>query len=96
MTLIIILGILAIFLGFLIYGKLASQEWQEENRGEYTIAETEHFYWHLFYFNSDDSRIFVPKQTGGGYTINFANPISIIAGLLVLCGFVALIVLKEM
>lgn len=64
MSLIIILGIVVIFLGFIIYGKIASQKWQKENIGQYTIAETEHFYWHLFYYNADDPRIFVPKQTG--------------------------------
>ena len=95
MTLFIIVGILAIVVGFMIYGSIASQRWEKENRGQYTIAETEHFYWHLFYFNSDDSRIFVPKQTGGGFTLNFANPLSIIAGILVIGGFVALILFKQ-
>lgn len=93
MSLIIILGIVAIFLGFIIYGKIASQEWQKENRGQYTIGETEHFIG--TYFNPDDSIIFVPKQTGGGYTISFANPISIIAGLLVIGGFIALILITN-
>jgi len=95
MTLFIIVGILAIVVGFMIYGSIASQKWHKQNRGQETITETEHFYWHLFYFNSDDSRIFVPKQTGGGFTINFANPLSIIAGFLVIGGFIALIILKQ-
>lgn len=79
----------------MIYGSIASQKWHQENRGQETITETEHFYWHLFYFNSEDNRIFVEKQTGGGFTINFANPLSIIAGFLVIGGFVALIILQQ-
>jgi len=30
----------------------------------------------LFYFNREDSNIFVPKASGFGRTLNFANPIS--------------------
>lgn len=95
MTLFIIVGILAVVVGFMIYGSIVSQKFHKQNRGHETLTETEHFYWHLFYFNSDDSRIFVPKQTGGGFTINFANPLSIIAGFLVIGGFVTLIIFKQ-
>ena len=31
----------------------------------------------VFYFNKNDSRMFPPKRTKLGWTINFANPISI-------------------
>ncbi|WP_445666129.1 DUF5808 domain-containing protein [Fodinibius sp. AD559] len=95
MTLFIIIGILAIIVGFMIYGSITSQKFNQQNRGQVTITETEHFHWHLFYFNLDDNRIFVPKQTGGGFTINFANPVSIIAAILVIGGFVVLIILQQ-
>ena len=42
-------------------------------------------YWKLgiFYFNPKDKRIFPPKRMKGlAWTINFANPWSVIAGLL--------------
>lgn len=94
MELIIISGILLITVGFMIYGSLASHKFHQKNRGQLTIKETEHFHWHLIYFNSNDDRIFVPKQTGGGFTINFANPLSIIAGILVIGGFLALLVMR--
>ncbi|SMO54831.1 DUF5808 domain-containing protein [Gracilimonas mengyeensis] len=94
MTLFIIVGILAIVVGFMLYGSMASQKWHKENRGQQTITQTEHFHGHLFYFNSDDNRIFVPKQTGGGFTINFANPISVAALILLLSGTVAIMVLE--
>ncbi len=43
--------------------------------------------WGVFYFNKNDKRIFPPKrQKMMGWTINFANPISIMV-------FVAFIVL---
>jgi uncharacterized membrane protein len=34
--------------------------------------------WQIFYFNRSDSRIFVPKRTGLGWTINIAHPISVV------------------
>ena len=35
--------------------------------------------WGIFYFNKDDRRIFPPKRNKYlGWTVNFANPISII------------------
>ena len=36
--------------------------------------------WGIFYFNKDDKRIFPPKRNKYmGWTVNFANPISILA-----------------
>ncbi|MGF1669761.1 MAG: DUF5808 domain-containing protein [Balneolaceae bacterium] len=81
---IIIITILTVLIGFLFYDAYASQKWKQENREQETITESDHFYWRLFYYNPDDKRILVPKRTGGGYTVNFANPLSIAAGLLVI------------
>ncbi len=36
-------------------------------------------YFGPFYWNPEDKRIFVPKRWGYGWTINFANPYSILA-----------------
>ncbi|MGV4439774.1 DUF5808 domain-containing protein, partial [Ornithobacterium rhinotracheale] len=38
----------------------------------------------FLYYNKDDKRIFPPKRTKLGWTINFANPLSIIFSLLLL------------
>ncbi|MES2779617.1 MAG: DUF5808 domain-containing protein [Bacteroidota bacterium] len=47
-----------------------------------------YYKWGLFYFNRNDKRIFPPKRNPSmGWTINFANPYSVIA-LLVLLGAV--------
>jgi len=94
MTLYITVAILAIFLGFLLYGTIATQKWHQENKGQTTISETEHFYLHLFYFNPEDKRIFVPKRTGGGFTFNFANPLSVLVLILIVAGIVALIIIE--
>ena len=54
--------------------------------------------WGLFYFNKNDKRIFPPKKIKYlSWTINFANPISIIAtfGLLVLINLVLIFILKK-
>ncbi|WP_367118586.1 DUF5808 domain-containing protein [uncultured Chryseobacterium sp.] len=32
----------------------------------------------LFYFNKEDKRLFPPKRYGFGWTVNFANPFSVI------------------
>lgn len=80
----------------MIYGSLESQKWHRDKRGQETMNEADHFYGHLIYFNSDDKRIFVPKKTGGGFTINFANPISVMVGAFLIGEIVALIVIREM
>lgn len=36
-------------------------------------------YYFIFYWNPKDKRVFVPKRWGYGWTINFANPFSILA-----------------
>jgi uncharacterized membrane protein len=46
----------------------------------------------VFYFNKKDNRIFPPKRTRLGWTINFANPISIFVILSIIA---ILIVLSE-
>lgn len=95
MWLYILLGVLLIIVGFVLYGAFATLRWQRENRGETIRAESEHFHWYLFYYNKNDKRIFVPKRTGGGFTINFANPLSVIAGILFVGTLLALTILQN-
>ncbi len=35
--------------------------------------------WGILYYNKNDKRIFPPKRSKLGWTINFANPLSIMA-----------------
>jgi len=46
--------------------------------------ESSHWKLGLFYYNKEDKRIFPPKRFGLGWTINFANPLSVSAFLLIL------------
>ncbi len=32
----------------------------------------------LFYFNPEDSNIFIPRRFGFGFSLNFANPVAIV------------------
>jgi uncharacterized membrane protein len=45
--------------------------------------------WGIFYYNKMDKRIFLPKIYGLGWTVNFANPCSI----LILFGIVLVMML---
>jgi len=38
----------------------------------------------IFYYNKEDKRLFPPKRLGLGWTVNFANPLSVIVFLLIL------------
>lgn len=54
---------------------------------------TEHWKAGMFYYNPDDSRLWVEKLTGVGYTFNFARPAAwVILGVLLLAPIVVLVV----
>lgn len=40
--------------------------------------ESDYWNWGVIYYNPNDKRIFLPKRTGLGITLNFAQPISVI------------------
>lgn len=46
--------------------------------------ESSHWKFGLFYYNKEDKRIFSPKRFELGWTVNFANPLSVSAFLLIL------------
>lgn len=44
------------------------------------FTDSKYYKFGLFYFNKEDKRIFPPKRIKAmGWTVNFANPISIMA-----------------
>ncbi len=52
------------------------------NNNKKDFSDPSYWKFGLFYYNKEDRRLFPPKQTKFlGWTINFANPYSIIAGL---------------
>ncbi len=43
-------------------------------------SDPSYWIWGIFYFNKNDKRIFPPKRDKyAGWTVNFANPFSILA-----------------
>ncbi len=47
--------------------------------------DPDNWVWGLFYYNKEDSRIFAPKKIREmGFTINFANPNSVLSIVLIL------------
>jgi len=54
------------------YQTIITKKWR--NR---VTDEDQHWKLAILYFNPDDRRVFLPKRTGLGFTLNFANPWSI-------------------
>ncbi|MGM0379806.1 MAG: DUF1648 domain-containing protein [Bacillota bacterium] len=50
----------------------------KESKDEINIEDDKYWKLGLFYFNKDDPSIFIEKRLGIGFTMNFANPISIL------------------
>ncbi|MFM7018815.1 DUF5808 domain-containing protein [Flavobacterium sp.] len=54
------------------------------------LKDDKYWIWGMFYFNPEDKRIFPPKRIPWmGWTVNFANPISIITLVIITFGIVA-------
>lgn len=90
MALLIAAAILLIAVGLIIYNAAVSQEWHDDHRGEELLTENEYVYGGLFYVNGDDKRFFVPKHSGGGYTLNMGHPLSYLVLTLFLIGMALL------
>jgi len=58
--------------------------------GTDTLKTRNHTQWILgiFYYNPDDKRIFPPKSSGMGWTVNFANPVSIAFAILIIAAII--------
>jgi predicted RND superfamily exporter protein len=72
MTFNLIFGIFIIALVFLT-NTIITKKWRDK-----AINESQSWKWGIFYYNPLDKRIFLPKRYGLGYTLNFAQPASII------------------
>ena len=80
---IIIIAILFSALTF--YNTIITKKWRNK-----VINESDCWKWGIFYYNPLDKRIFLPKRTGLGITLNFANPVSIV----VICGILVFAVIS--
>lgn len=55
---------------------------------EKNLNQNNPWIWGIFYYNPDDRRIFPPKRNAWmGWTVNFANPKSVLAFVLFLAFF---------
>ncbi|MFL0268168.1 DUF5808 domain-containing protein [Candidatus Clostridium radicumherbarum] len=59
---------------------MARRKWTKEEIEAYRKEHGE-----IFYFNREDSNLLVPKAYGIGRTLNWANPISGILILVIIC-----------
>ncbi|MGE5352382.1 MAG: DUF5808 domain-containing protein [Acidobacteriota bacterium] len=55
------------------YNTVITKKWRNKAEGE-----ANSWYLGVFYFNPKDTRMFLPKRSGLGITINFANPLAVI------------------
>jgi uncharacterized membrane protein len=69
------------------YQTIITKKWRNK-------IDTERNNWYLgiFYFNPEDTRLFLPKRTGLGFTLNFAKPVSIVLFLGILSLIILLII----
>jgi hypothetical protein len=55
------------------------------------FGESENWKVGVFYYNPADKKIFLPKRTGLGFTLNFAQPLSIVITLLIIVIIIVLV-----
>jgi len=75
LPIIIIAGtvLLLVVTGVVFYKTIISKEWRNQ-----APNESESWYLFFFYYNPEDDRLFLPKRTGLGWTVNFARPMSLV------------------
>jgi len=74
--LVIIIGIVLLAIttsAITFYNTIITKRWRNK-----VPNEEEYWKWGFIYYNPTDPKVFLPKRSGLGYTLNFAKPISII------------------
>lgn len=55
------------------------------------LKDDKYWIWGMFYFNPEDKRIFPPKRIPWmGWTVNFANPISILIAVILIVSLIGI------
>ena len=67
----------------------------DEATREKWLNDKANWYGVYFYYNPADKRILPPKRFGGGWTINWANPLSIIITFGITGAIIAIIVILK-
>jgi uncharacterized membrane protein len=85
-TSMLVVAISAVAIALIVFYKtIITREWRN------TVANEEDcWYFVIFYFNPKDKRLFLPKRSGLGWTINFAQPWAIVFLVLLVFGIAAL------
>jgi uncharacterized membrane protein len=65
----------------------------DEGMSEMWRNDPSNWIWGIFYFNKNDKRMFPPKRSKLGWTVNFANPYSVAAFIAII---VAVVLLNEL
>lgn len=77
---------------------MKNQDTPSQEEFEKWSKDPDNWIWGIFYFNPKDKRILPPKRTPWmGFTVNFANPKSVLfmIGALLFFSFVVLSILKN-
>src|ERR1035437_1955931 len=67
------------------YNTIITKKWRNK-----VSNEAECWKWGMFYYNPFDKRIFLPKRTGLGFTLNFAHPVSTV----IMCALIVFIIIS--
>lgn len=59
---------------------MAKKKWSHDEIEEYKKTHNQF----MFYYNKDDTNLFVSKSSGLGLTLNFANPLSFVLIIIIL------------
>ena len=83
-TAIVVVCVLAVT-AIVFYKTIVTREWRDRAPGE-----RDSWRFGVFYYNKRDARLFLPKRSGLGWTINFAQPLAVVIFVFLLIGLVAL------
>lgn len=79
----------------LVYGQAGSRVFKRmQEDGDLLVDDDDHWKLGVFYFNSDDTSLFLPERFGFGWTMNLARPVAwvlILGGIAITVGFIAII-----
>ena len=80
---VLVVVVVVIYAAWMFFNTVITKRFRNKAPGE-----TESWVLGVFYYNPDDSRIFLPKRTGLGRTLNFAQPVAV----LILCVLIVVVV----
>ena len=87
---IIILAIFAVILtAYIFYNTIVTKKWRNQ-----APNESKSWKFGFIYYNPLDKRIFLPKRTGLGITVNFDRPTAVVLTLVIITSIILYILSK--